>query len=310
MGIRGTWRMRATGVALATLLASAGAGPASADPLTVEKDGAVKVEKDLEVGGKIQAGTVKAEKGLEVGPNGAQANEKGATVQGFNGRNYFQDSEKAGPLRVGALNGTPGIYSEKGDVAVGSQSGKIQLKGIVEANTVKAEKALEVGALRVGALDGTPGIYSEKGSVVVGSQSGTIQLKGGVEAASFSGKGALPVNAILMWSGSLPAMPDGWALCDGGNSTPNLSDRFMGTTRAEYTLAYIMYKGSSDGNFRLPSGSYRASCKSVQLKGNILEATCSRAARASLDPTLTKLDLAKCPIKGDIWNKDGQLLCK
>ena len=338
MGIRGTVRTRATGVALAALLASVGAGPAPADPLTVEKDGAVKVEKALEVGGKIQADTVKVEKGLEVGPNGVQANEKGATVQGFNGRNYFQDSEKAGALRVGALNGTPGIYSEKGDVAVGSQSGKVQLKGAAEANAVKVEKGLEVGpngaqanekgatvqgfngrnyfqdsekagALRVGALDGTPGIYSEKGNVVVGSQSGKIQLKGAFEAASFSGKGALPVGAILMWSGSLPDMPDGWTLCDGGNTTPNLSSRFEGITRAEYALAYIMYKGSSDGNFRIPFGSYRGSCDSVQLTGAILEATCRRA-KGGQDPTRSKLDLKTCPIKGDIWNRDGQLLCK
>ncbi len=32
---------------------------------------------------------------------------------------------------------------------------------------------------------------------------------------------------ILMWSGKADAVPDGWALCDGKNGTPNLLDRFV-----------------------------------------------------------------------------------
>lgn len=337
MRIRETWRMRATGVALAVLLAGAGAAPAPADPLTVEKDGVVKVEKALEVGGKVQADTVKVEKQLEVGPNGLGINDKGATIQGIDGRNYFQDSEKAGVLRVGGVWGIPGIYSEKGDVAVGSQSGKIKLKGTAEANAINAEKTLEVGpngkdiddkgatvqgfngrnyfqdsekagALRVGALGGTPGIYSEKGDIAVGSQSGKIALKGAVEAESFHGKGALPVGAILMWSGSLPDMPDGWALCDGGNGTPNLAEGFIGVSRAYYYLATIMYKGSSDKEFRIPYGSYGQTCNNSKQSADILEADCLKADQRTR--VTAKLDLKTCPMKGDIWNLNGQLFCK
>lgn len=36
---------------------------------------------------------------------------------------------------------------------------------------------------------------------------------------------AIPLGAILMWSGS--DIPTGWALCDGTNGTPNLTDRFV-----------------------------------------------------------------------------------
>ena len=32
---------------------------------------------------------------------------------------------------------------------------------------------------------------------------------------------------ILMWSGAITQIPDGWALCDGKNGTPNLSGRFV-----------------------------------------------------------------------------------
>ena len=32
---------------------------------------------------------------------------------------------------------------------------------------------------------------------------------------------------IILWSGSTGNVPSGWAICDGGNGTPNLKDRFV-----------------------------------------------------------------------------------
>lgn len=40
-------------------------------------------------------------------------------------------------------------------------------------------------------------------------------------------KAATPVGAIVMWAGSIGSIPTGWALCDGTNSTPNLSGKFI-----------------------------------------------------------------------------------
>ena len=37
----------------------------------------------------------------------------------------------------------------------------------------------------------------------------------------------VPTGGIIMWSGAVSAIPTGWALCDGTNSTPNLVDRFI-----------------------------------------------------------------------------------
>ena len=37
----------------------------------------------------------------------------------------------------------------------------------------------------------------------------------------------LPSGVILMWSGSVLTIPTGWLICDGTNSTPNLTDRFV-----------------------------------------------------------------------------------
>ncbi len=127
----------------ATVLAALSLGPAvahAADALVIDKD------------------AVRIRPGLEVGDNGAQINDKGATIQGFSGRNFFQDFEKAGALRVGAAWGVPGIYSQKGDVVVGSESKKIWLNGAVRADSFSGMGAVPVGAILMwsGAADTLP----------------------------------------------------------------------------------------------------------------------------------------------------------
>ena len=37
----------------------------------------------------------------------------------------------------------------------------------------------------------------------------------------------VPSGVIVMWAGSVAAVPSGWAICDGLNGTPNLTDRFV-----------------------------------------------------------------------------------
>ena len=38
---------------------------------------------------------------------------------------------------------------------------------------------------------------------------------------------AFPAGAIVLWSGAVSAIPSGFVICDGNNSTPNLTDRFV-----------------------------------------------------------------------------------
>lgn len=52
----------------------------------------------------------------------------------------------------------------------------------------------------------------------------------GYHASSFqqaSTNRPLPIGAIIIWSGSIYAIPTNWALCDGTNGTPDLTDRFV-----------------------------------------------------------------------------------
>lgn len=45
--------------------------------------------------------------------------------------------------------------------------------------------------------------------------------------SEFSGPTAnLPVGSIISWHDAIETVPNGWALCDGNNGTPNLIERF------------------------------------------------------------------------------------
>ena len=38
---------------------------------------------------------------------------------------------------------------------------------------------------------------------------------------------SVPDGTIVMWSGTIATIPDGWALCDGNDGTPDLTDQFI-----------------------------------------------------------------------------------
>ena len=37
----------------------------------------------------------------------------------------------------------------------------------------------------------------------------------------------IPVGGIIMWSGTIANIPNGWELCNGSNGTPDLRDKFV-----------------------------------------------------------------------------------
>jgi|DEB0MinimDraft_10_1074344.scaffolds.fasta_scaffold28295_1 hypothetical protein len=64
-----------------------------------------------------------------------------------------------------------------------------------------------------------------------------------VTATKFVGNGAdltgivtIPTGVIVMWSGAVSAIPSGWVLCDGTNSTPDLRDRFIVGAGVSYSV--------------------------------------------------------------------------
>lgn len=45
--------------------------------------------------------------------------------------------------------------------------------------------------------------------------------------ATLSKGGVTPPGGIIMWSGAINAIPEGWALCNGSNGTPDLRNKFV-----------------------------------------------------------------------------------
>ena len=48
-----------------------------------------------------------------------------------------------------------------------------------------------------------------------------------IAALSGSIGSGVPNGAIIMWSGTVATIPDGFSLCDGSNGTPDLRNRFV-----------------------------------------------------------------------------------
>lgn len=87
---------------------------------------------------------------------------------------------------------------------------------------------------------------------------------------------SFPSGGIIIWSGSVAAIPSGWYLCDGTNSTPDLRDRFVvgaGTTYAvgntggskdataishTHTFSATSGSGGTDGSFYVAAGAGRS----------------------------------------------------
>jgi hypothetical protein len=47
---------------------------------------------------------------------------------------------------------------------------------------------------------------------------------------------SFPSGGIIMWSGSIAAIPTGWVLCNGSNSTPDLRNRFIVGAGSSYAV--------------------------------------------------------------------------
>ena len=82
----------------------------------------------------------------------------------------------------------------------------------------------EATSLKNTTADGTltvTGVTSLKNTTA----DGTLTVTGTMTANKFEGHGTIPLGGIIMWSGDVA--PNGWAICDGENDTPNLSGRFI-----------------------------------------------------------------------------------
>ena len=57
-----------------------------------------------------------------------------------------------------------------------------------------------------------------------------------IAALSGGGGSGVPNGAIIMWSGTVATIPDGFSLCDGSNGTPDLRNRFVVGAGSTYAV--------------------------------------------------------------------------
>jgi len=67
----------------------------------------------------------------------------------------------------------------------------------------------------------------DKVSAATTNNLAALNANGNIIDSGFAGNATVPSGGIIMWSGLISAIPTGWALCDGNNTTPDLRDRFI-----------------------------------------------------------------------------------
>ncbi len=95
-------------------------------------------------------------------------------------------------------------------------------------NNQAAVHAITSGDGYAGHFEGTVRVDGDVGIGAAASPGSKLYVAGQVK--SVVGGHAfymVPQGAIIMWSGPLSNIPDGWGLCDGTNGTPDLRDRFI-----------------------------------------------------------------------------------
>ena len=105
---------------------------------------------------------------------------------------------------------------------VASASGDFSAAGRVTAASADIANAVTAGSLAVAGQLGAASI-SSTGNANIG---GDLSVGGTLE-----GFGIAPVGSIILWSGAVSDIPDGWVLCNGqssnGKTTPDLRGRFV-----------------------------------------------------------------------------------
>lgn len=141
-----------------------------------------------------------------------------------------------------------------GDLTVGSA--KMQTNGYVTgtwlrstANIALSTKPSQIAVVNDGWVytrtpeqiaDDIGAITSEDLTQTLGTSTDKAPSEKAVnDAISAAVSGGLPSGVIMMWSGAASAIPTGWVLCDGTNSTPDLRNRFVIGAGRTYAVGAI-----------------------------------------------------------------------
>ena len=173
----------------------------------------------------------------------AEGNIPGNKNQAVEFKLYTQASDSAGSAIEGVTgSGLASILASKASstmyigIKVVGSSGEIAPRqtilpvpyAMVAADVASASGDLDVAGQISAASVTVAGSLASSSITVSGNASvgGKLTVDGTV-----SGYGTAPIGCIILWSGAVNKIPEGWALCNGqtveGQKTPNLSGRFV-----------------------------------------------------------------------------------
>ena len=155
------------------------------------------------------------------------------TNQNANGAPNFPD----GITVTGVVTATTTNQNITGDLSV---TGNIGVGGTLTYEDVTNIDSVGLitarSGMKIGPTAGVAGTFFADGSYVTAGiiTATNVSVASSVTAATFHGNGAnltgiqgIPSGVIMMWSGAQNAIPSGFVLCDGQNSTPDLRNRFI-----------------------------------------------------------------------------------
>ena len=108
--------------------------------------------------------------------------------------------------------------------------------GVVKHSIVYNGTTFNIGGGEILEIDASDSaVISSAGVGIATVTENGLNVTGVCTATSFDGDGSLitnvggtiPSGGIILWSGAANAIPTGWYLCDGQNSTPDLRNRFV-----------------------------------------------------------------------------------
>lgn len=103
-----------------------------------------------------------------------------------------------------------------------------------QAAANNAQSTANTAVQKADAAQSTAANAGVAASAAQGTANAAIQKADAAQATANAA--VVPRGIICLWSGAANAVPAGWALCNGGNTTPDLRDRFVVAAGGKYAV--------------------------------------------------------------------------
>ena len=183
----------------------------AADTVSVETGGSERVRIDSS--GRMGIGDNSPDRELVVKHASSNSTIKIESANTHTSQLMFADSDGEQVGRVAVFHGSGQVTSNSLTL---DTAGTARVR-IEPAGNVNVAQNLKVA--------GVCTATSFNGSLAASNLTGALPA---IDGSNLTGLGGgVPTGCILIWSGASNAIPTGYVLCDGNNSTPDLRDRFV-----------------------------------------------------------------------------------